>query len=68
MGPNGRTADPKQPMLSGITVIDLCGGHAGSVTTLLLAELGADVIKVEPPGAGDDTRRWGPPFVGEEAA
>jgi crotonobetainyl-CoA:carnitine CoA-transferase CaiB-like acyl-CoA transferase len=50
MGPNGRTADPKQPMLSGITVIDLCGGHAGSVTTLLLAELGADVIKVEPPG------------------
>ncbi len=59
MGSNGRTADPTQPMLSGITVIDLCGAHAGSVTTLLLAELGADVIKVEPPG-GHRLRRAHP--------
>ena len=35
---------------------------------MMLGDMGADVIKVEPPGSGDDTRRWGPPFVGEEAA
>ena len=35
---------------------------------MMLGDMGADVIKVEPPGAGDDTRTWGPPFAGEESA
>ena len=35
---------------------------------MMLGDMGADVIKVEPPGSGDDTRAWGPPFVGNEAA
>ena len=40
----------------------------GPVAGLTLASLGADVVKIEIPGAGDDTRKWGPPFIGEESA
>jgi len=49
--------------LSGIRVIELARVLAGPWAGQMLADLGADVIKVENPGAGDDTRHWGPPFV-----
>jgi crotonobetainyl-CoA:carnitine CoA-transferase CaiB-like acyl-CoA transferase len=49
--------------LEGIVVLDLSRVLAGPWATQILADLGADVIKVEKPGAGDDTRAWGPPFT-----
>jgi crotonobetainyl-CoA:carnitine CoA-transferase CaiB-like acyl-CoA transferase len=49
--------------LAGVRVLDLTRILAGPTCTQLLGDLGADVVKVERPGAGDDTRRWGPPFV-----
>jgi formyl-CoA transferase len=51
--------------LEGIKVLDLSRVLAGPWCTQLLADLGAEVIKVERPGAGDDTRHWGPPWHGE---
>jgi succinate---hydroxymethylglutarate CoA-transferase len=54
--------------LAGIRVVDLTRILAGPLCTMMLGDMGADVIKVEPPDHGDDTRRWGPPFVGAEAA
>ena len=54
--------------LEGIKVLDLTRALAGPFCTLMLGDHGADVVKIELPGTGDDTRKWGPPFIGEESA
>ena len=54
--------------LMGIRVIDMARILAGPFCTMNLGDMGAEIIKIEQPGKGDDTRAWGPPFAGSEAA
>jgi formyl-CoA transferase/CoA:oxalate CoA-transferase len=54
--------------LDDVTVLDLSHALAGPFCSTMLADFGAEVIKIETPGAGDMARAWGPPFYGEEAA
>jgi crotonobetainyl-CoA:carnitine CoA-transferase CaiB-like acyl-CoA transferase len=60
-------ADPKGP-LAGVLVADFTRVLSGPYCTMLLADMGARVIKIEQPGKGDDTRAWGPPFIRSESA
>lgn len=59
---------PQPTVLEGITVIDFTQALAGPYCTMLLGDLGAEVIKVERPGEGDQSRGWGPPFLAGESA
>jgi crotonobetainyl-CoA:carnitine CoA-transferase CaiB-like acyl-CoA transferase len=61
-------SDSRNGPLDGIRVLDLTRVLAGPYCTMFLGDLGAEVVKLEQPRAGDDTRGWGPPFAGGESA
>jgi len=68
LSPKSPTPNPNLKPLSGIRVLDLTRILSGPFCTMKLGDMGAEVIKVEQPGKGDDTRTWGPPFVKKESA
>ena len=68
MTDSDRTQTDTAGALAGLTVLDLTRVLAGPYCTMMLADMGARVIKVERPGKGDDTRGWGPPFQHGESA
>ena len=61
-------SEPTEGPLTGLTVIDLTRVLSGPYCTMMLADMGARVIKIEQPGKGDDTRGWGPPFQSGESS
>lgn len=62
--PSGHDTDASAPF-AGLRVLDATRSLTGPLCTMILGDLGADVIKIEAPGVGDDTRYWGPPFVAD---
>ena len=56
------------PPLDGLRVLDMTEALAGPFCTMMLGDLGAEVLKIERPGSGDMSRGWAPPFVGQESA
>ncbi len=61
--PSSSTNTAQQGPLAGLRILDLSRILAGPTCTQLLGDMGADIIKIEKPGSGDDTRKWGPPYV-----
>src|SRR5919107_1272175 len=67
-GDGGRSRDKQAGLpLAGVKVVDLTRVMVGPYCTMMLGDLGADVVKIEIPGRGDDPRHWGPPFVETES-